>query len=157
MNQHPIIYETNEELNSITNCAFFMFNDVHLVKVIKCYDGDTMHCIFKFNGKYQKFKIRLSGYDSCEMKQSLKLEPHIRNELKLKANLAKEKLEELILNKNVYLFCQGQDKYGRILGIVKLTLDSEKSINDIMIDGGFGYKYEGKTKKTNEEQLEILK
>lgn len=110
------IEETDNELNSITNCDFFTFNDVHLSKVIKCHDCDTIHCIFKYSGRYQKFKIRLSGYDSCEMKQSIKLES--RDELKLKAKLAKEKLEELILNKNVYLFCQGQDKYGRILGII---------------------------------------
>jgi len=151
-----IICETEEELNNITNCDFFTFNEVHLAKVIKCYDGDTAHCIFKFNDKYQKFKIRLSGYDSCEMKQSKNQDLNIRNELKLKANLAKEKLESLILNKNVYLFCQGQDKYGRILGIIKLNLNDNKSVNDIMIDGGFGYKYEGKTKKTGKEQLNIL-
>ncbi len=156
MSKQPKIYETDKELNSITNCDFFTFNDVHLTKVIKCYDGDTIHCIFKFGGKYQKFKIRLSGYDSSEIKQSVNLEQNMKNELKLKAKLAKEKLEELILNKNVYLFCQGQDKYGRILGLIKLNLDSEKSINDMMIEEGFGYKYEGKTKKTNEEQLEIL-
>jgi endonuclease YncB( thermonuclease family) len=154
---NPKIHENDEELNNNTLCDFFTFNNVHLTKVIKCYDGDTIHCIFKHDGKYQKFKVRLLGYDSCEMKQSKKLESHIRDALKLKAKLAKEKLEELLLNKNVYLFCQGQDKYGRILGIIKLNLDCEKSINDIMIEEGFGYKYEGKTKKSTDEQFKIIK
>lgn len=153
------IAETEAELNSkeICKCKFFTFSGVHLAKVVKCYDGDTIHCVFKIDGTYYKFKIRMEGYDSAEMKPSLKIKPEIRNELKAKALLAKQRLEDLVLNKNIYLFCNGYDKYGRILGTIRLKLDDVKSVNDMMIEEGFGYDYHGKTKKDEEEQLEILK
>jgi len=152
------ITETENELNSeeIYKCNFFSFCGVHLARIVKCYDGDTIHCVFKFDGKYQKFKIRMEGYDTSEMKPSLKIDTGVRAQLKEKALLAKEKLESLILNKNVYLFCNGYDKYGRILGTIKLKLDDVKTVNDIMIEEGFGYDYHGKTKKTGEEQLDVL-
>ena len=90
-----MIIETETELNSeeICKCKFFTFTGVHLAKVVKCYDGDTIHCIFKIDGNYHKFKIRMDGYDSAEMKPSLKLDPTIRKELKEKALLAKQNLD----------------------------------------------------------------
>jgi endonuclease YncB( thermonuclease family) len=52
-------------------------------------------------------------------------------------------LEELILNKNVYLLCKDFDKYGRILGVVKYNLSDKKTINDIMLEEGHGDPYFG--------------
>ena len=141
------IIETEQELNECKNCAIFTFDgEIHLVKVIKCYDGDTIHCIFKCNNKYSIFNVRMYGYDSAEMKPSKSIPEPQRSEIKRNAVKAKEKLEELILNKNVYLFCKGFDKYGRILGIIKTNIDDNKSINDIVIEEGYGYVYYGGTK-----------
>ena len=39
------------------------------------------------------------------------------------------------------------DKYGRLLGTFYKNETSEKSINDIMIENGYGYSYFGGTKK----------
>lgn len=141
------ILESVEELDKYDlNTSEFSFeNEIHLAKVVSCYDGDTMHCIFKHDGKYQKFDIRMFGYDSPEMKPSKKLSN--RDQIKEKGELAKQRLEELILNKYVYLYCGKFDKYGRILGVVKLSLDSEKTINDIMVEEGHGYTYFGGTKE----------
>ena len=140
------IQETVEELNNITDCDFFDFKSVHLAKVVKCYDGDTIHCIFKMDNKYQKFKVRLYGYDSPEMKPSLSMEPTLRADVIKKANAAKKQIEDFVLNKNVYLFCLGSDKYGRVLANIKLNPDDDKFINDHMISLGFGYEYFGGTK-----------
>lgn len=153
MSQNPII-ETEEQLNNCNNdCALFTFNgEVHLAKVVKCYDGDTFHCIFMHDGKLQKFHIRMYGYDSCEMKPSLSIPLKERLELKRKAELAKKRIEELILNKNVYLFCMDFDKYGRILGNVKININDKKTINDIMLEEGHGYAYFGGTKRDLDDE-----
>ena len=148
MSQNSII-ETEEQLNNCTDeCNLFTFNgEIHLAKVVKCYDGDTFYCIFMHDGRLQKFHIRMYGYDSCEMKPSLSIPSKERIELKRKAQLAKKRIEQLILNKNVYLFCLGFDKYGRILGNVKLNKDDEKTINDTMLEEGHGSAYFGGTKR----------
>jgi endonuclease YncB( thermonuclease family) len=65
------------------------------------------------------------------------------------------------LNKKCYLIkikCGEFDKYGRLLGwlfnkdSVK-TISIEQSFNHILIKENLAYKYEGKTKLTEEEQL----
>ena len=40
------------------------------------------------------------------------------------------------------------DKYGRLLGTVKLNHSDKKTVNDIMVEEGHGYPYYGGTKKT---------
>lgn len=142
--------ETEEELNNYNDfddLPFFSFeNELHLAKVLKCYDGDTIYCVFKHDGKYQKFKVRMYGYDTAEMRPSRKIEEEKRIEIKHKANLAKERLEELILNKNVILKILGEGKFGRLLGIVKLNVNDKETINEIMINEGHGIEYYGGSK-----------
>jgi endonuclease YncB( thermonuclease family) len=147
------IAENPKQLETYSTATpYFSFNDeVHLAKIVKCYDGDSIYCVFKHNKKYQKFKIRMDGYDSPEMKPSRKLDDEVREDIKRRAKLAKKRIEELILDKNVYLFCHGFDKYGRILGTVKINLDDSATVNEIMVEEGHGYLYEGGTKKI--EQL----
>lgn len=140
-----------DELSVVKECDYFSFRGEYIAKVMKCYDGDTIHCIFKFNGKFSIFKVRMYGYDSCEMKPRKNI--NNRDYIIKKAHQAKEYLETLILNKIVCLECVGEDKYGRLLGIIKLRSDDEKSINDIMIETNHGYAYDGGTKKTSDEQL----
>ena len=148
------IIESHLELNNYNDdLPLFTLNDqIHLAKVVKCYDGDTIHCIFKHDGKYQKFNVRLYGYDSPEMKPPKSL-PNRDIEMN-KAKLAKKRLEELLLNKNIYLFCGEFDKYGRLLATVKLNINDNKTINDMMIEEGHGYPYFGGTKQSNNESLE---
>lgn len=142
------IIEKIEELEKCEGCPKFTFDgEIHLAKIISCYDGDTCHCIFKYNGEYKIFTIRMYGYDSPEMKLSKDIEETERNILKNNAILAKHRLEELILNKCVYIFCQDFDKYGRILAQIKIDLYDEKTVNDIMIEEGLGYPYFGGSKK----------
>ncbi len=139
-----VFEETEEELDNCNNIQNFNLKDeIHLAKVVKCYDGDTIHCIFKHDGRYQLFKVRMYGYDTAEMRPSKKLPEDIRIETKKKALEAKKRLQELILNKHVIMNCMGFGKYGRLLATVKLKIDDEKTVNDIMIEEGYGKKYYG--------------
>lgn len=134
----------------------------HNATVISCYDGDTITVKLCRNGVWIIQKIRMMGYDSPEMKPS-KNKVNRDEEIK-HAKIAKEKLEEKILNKRVILHCVGREKFGRILAYVHLpTLFSyEKksvnqnkfgctelhgSVNEWMMENGYGVSYEGGTKK----------
>lgn len=137
--------ETDEELDSlvIDNIIPFSFTgEVHLAKVIKCIDGDTVHCLFKHNDKYYRFTLRMLGYNSPELHPRKTIPENERNIIITKANNAKKRLEELLLNKNVYVFCNDFDSFGRILAEVKLDINSDISINKIMLSEGHGVIYE---------------
>lgn len=104
-------------------------------RVIKCYDGDTIHVIFKFNKTYKKFKVRLYGIDCSEIKSQSECSKN-----------AKEYIENMILNKIVRLECLKYDKYGRILGKI-YTLPNNIFINTELINRGFAIQYYGYGKK----------
>ena len=109
-------------------------------KVVDVYDGDTCTIIFKWEGKYRKFKCRCYGYDSPEMKPRLNIEN--REEIISKAKVAKERLIQLTKD-IINIECLNFDKYGRLL--VNLYKDN-CSINAIMVREGHGYIYHGGTK-----------
>lgn len=142
--------ESEEELIKCKTAKKFTFNgEIHLAKVVRCYDGDTCYCIFKHNNKYQLFSIRMYGYDSWEMKVGKDVPEEEKEILKQKGLDAKHKLEELVLGKCIYLFCREFDKYGRLLADIKINLDDKITVNQIMINEGYGYNYYGGTKKPN--------
>ena len=121
---------------------------IYRAKIVDIYDGDTCTAVIKQNFKYRKYKIRMLGYDSPEMKPSLKKEN--RDDEIESAKKAKQALKELIYNKIVILHCGKFDKYGRLLG----TLYTKKSfykpsinINQWMLDNNYGYPYDGGTKR----------
>lgn len=145
--------EFKEDRNELLKCSkktsYFTFeNQVHLAKVVYCYDGDTCHCVFKHDGSYYRFKIRMDGYDTPERRPSKKNFPKEKDRkiIKEKAMKAKERLEELILDKIVVLECKGEDKYGRLLGVIRFCLNDDVSVNDMMVNEGYGYLYDGGTK-----------
>lgn len=149
--------ETIEELekNKYSTKKFSLNGEVHLATVIRCYDGDTMFCRFKYNNEYQIFTIRMAGYDAPEIKlkknlvdeKGHKLSEKQKDIMRENAKLSKKRLEELILNKNVYVYCHNFDKYrGRIDADVKIHYNDKQTVNEIMVNEGFGLPYEGRTK-----------
>jgi endonuclease YncB( thermonuclease family) len=56
---------------------------------------------------------------------------------------AKEKLAELVLNKTIWLErdMQSTDKYNRSLRYIYLSNNSDKSINEVMVEEGFAVAY----------------
>jgi len=111
------------------------------------YDGDTFSVIFDYKGELVKYKCRCMGYDTAEMKPSLKDENRL--EQKELAHKAKDRLIELLgkhETKLIKIECLDFDKYGRLLINIWNMVD-EKSINTIMIEEGHGKPYEGGTKE----------
>jgi hypothetical protein len=125
-------------------------------KIIKNYDGDTADCILIYNNNFMRFKVRLFGYDSPEMKPSLNIKD--RDDIKIKAIEAKNRLWHLCTGLNdvndknhkqlIKIVCDDFDKYGRLLITAfkfdyNDILEFDYSINKIMIDEGHGYSYFG--------------
>ena len=142
-----VIVKYNYDMNKLNNInsddiSIFSLNGYSTqAKVVDVYDGDTCTIVFKWEGKYRKFKCRCYGYDSPEMKPRLKIEN--RDEIKENAMKAKKRLIELTTY-IVRVECMDFDKYGRLL--VKLYKNNNILINDIMINEGHGYVYHGGTK-----------
>ena len=91
-------------------------------KVIKVYDGDTITVLDK-RGK--KHSIRFYGIDAPETNQPFGKE-------------SKNHLASLVANKSVKVTVKDKDKYGRIVGIVKLN---GKDINKMMVASGYAWAY----------------
>jgi endonuclease YncB( thermonuclease family) len=113
-------------------------------KVVKVYDGDTIHANFILHNDINRYCLRLKGYDSPEMKTKDMDEKNY-------AVKSRDFLRALILDKIVILECGKMDKYGRILVDVKTydaNLKKVISVNEFMLKYHLGYPYQGKTKET---------
>lgn len=132
---------------SFDDVEYFSFKgQTRRAKIVKCYDGDTAYAIFKHDGKYQKFKLRLSNFDSPEIRPSRKIPTEERNKIKEDAKASKKALEKQILDKKVYLICDEFDKYGRILCEIKVNKNDKQTVNEYMVQNGYGKPYFGGTK-----------
>jgi endonuclease YncB( thermonuclease family) len=136
---------------------------VTMAKLVSNYDGDTANIIFPYHGTWMHMRARFYGYDTCEMKPSLK-DPE-RDIKKKKAAAAKLRLWQLCTKSDsepgsdhstlILIQCGDFDKYGRLLvtaypeGTHVETIEFDKSINAVMISEGHGYAYEGGRKSTS--------
>ena len=110
---------------------------IHAGKVIKVYDGDTIHVASEvWPGQVYRFSIRMNGYDSAEMRTRDPAE-------KRAAIIARDALHAKVMGKIVTLKNVALEKYGRVL--CDVFLDNE-SINQWMIDNHYGIVYDGGTK-----------
>ena len=111
---------------------------VYQRKIVHVYDGDTVHAVFvqPNSTKIYKYKLRLAHIDTPELKSN-----NIE-EIK-KAKEAQQIVEDMILNKIVYLELEGEDKYGRILANIFIN---NMNLNQYLIDNKYAYRYEGGTK-----------
>ena len=145
--EHTIERENMEMLSKVddNNVPLFTLEKrVVKAKIVRVYDGDTCFAVFKLNNDFVKFKIRMEGYDSPEIKPALDISN--REKVKKEAKQSKEALEKQILHKIVTLHCGKWDKYGRLLGTIYVD-DERINVNQYMINNGFGYTYDGGTKK----------
>jgi len=142
------ICNSNNKLNKCDDTIklFSLDKQTFNAKVVRVYDGDTCFAVFIYNSSPVKFKIRMEGYDSPEMKPlltTINRNKEIENAIK-----AKEALEKLVLNKIVILECGKWDKYGRLLGKIYVKNNNNIiNVNEYMVNNGFGYIYNGGTKK----------
>lgn len=93
-------------------------------KIIKIADGDTVTLL---TSDYEKIRIRLYGIDTPEKKQ-----PY--------GNRARQYTAATVGNKQVTVEEYGKDRYGRLLGIVKINGNS--SLNEDLLRHGMAWVYD---------------
>ena len=116
-------------------------------KVVDVYDGDTCKVVFPLNQKMYRWNVRLTGYDTPEMRPPRSQEN--REQEINAARLARDFLKSKVMNDDqlVFIKCGEFDKYGRLLGTLFINQEDEVSVNDLMIQNGHGYAYDGGTKR----------
>lgn len=109
-------------------------------KIVKVYDGDTVHAVFDCFGQYYKWKCRLAHIDTPEMRSK-------DAEQKRLAYVARDKLAEQILGRVVVLHCFEFDKYGRLLVEIDMPDQTQLKVHQWMIAQKYAKLYEGGTKE----------
>jgi hypothetical protein len=124
------------------------------------YDGDTADIFFYDNNRIIRAPFRFYGYDSAEMKP-LKSAPNRQNII-AQAQQDKEYLSSLILNKQLVVQLMHNEKYGRMMGIAWIVIDTSvpedelskhpelidaNCVNKQMINSGHGKIYFGGKKE----------
>ena len=107
--------------------------------VLKVYDGDTITIASKLPYKkspFYRFSVRLNGIDCPEIKGKSEDEKQC-------AQMAREELSKLIMNKVVKLENIALEKYGRILADVYVN---DLCLNNYMLEKRLAVKYDGGTK-----------
>lgn len=107
-------------------------------RVLRCYDGDTVHVAAVVDGAPHRFSCRLAGIDTPELKTR---DPYEKQE----AVCARDRLAEL-LPQTAKVRVHGTDKYGRLL--VDLYTASGESASSVLLREGLALPYDGGTKAT---------
>jgi len=131
---------SSKDLNSVQGDHLKHFvPKIKQCKVIKVYDGDTITvaAFLKGDPECYKFRVRLNGIDSPELRGSGENE-------KKHAVISRDALSSQILNKIITLDVKGNEKYGRVLADV---LHNGINMNEWMVQNGYAVKYDGGTKK----------
>lgn len=109
--------------------------------VIKVYDGDTITIAAKLpipDSPLYRISVRLNGIDCPEMKSKNANEHNC-------AVLAKQMVEDLVLNRVVYLENVKTEKYGRLLADVYTP--EKVHINALLVQKRLAVEYHGDTKQ----------
>jgi micrococcal nuclease len=126
-----------ESIESIADAPWLTLKDEYLkCKIIKVYDGDTVHVIFPFGGTFFKKQMRLAGIDAPELRTKNLVEKKVAIDVR-------DWLCNKICDKIVWIKFDDWDKYGRLLGTIFLN---SKNINDELIEKNMVCKYTGGTK-----------
>jgi micrococcal nuclease len=109
-------------------------------KVLHVYDGDTITVAIPLLGSVFKWKCRMIGIDTPEIRTRNLSEKRM-------GLLARDALRELVADKIVSLECGKFDKYGRLLAIVHVYDESGTNIvanaNQWMLQQGLARTYDG--------------
>ena len=129
-----------------------------VTEINKVGDGDTIDVTIDLGfDLYKKERVRIAGVDTPE-KRTRDLE---EKELGLDAtNWMKENLEGAIDGDDELTIRTelkgGVGKYGRLLGWLYVG-DEEISLNELMIQEGYAWAYDGGTKQKNFEELREIR
>ena len=116
--------------------------------VLKVIDGDTVDVEIDLGFDLtKKERVRLGGIDTPESRTK-DLE-----EKKLGLQ-AKDYLKSLIMNADKLIVRTEKDgKFGRMIGYLYMNPDATVSLNQMLIDEGFAWMYDGGTKKKDLQEL----
>ena len=129
-----------------------------VVEVNRVVDGDTIDVTIDLGfDLFKKERVRIAGVDTPE-KRTRDLD---EKALGIDAtNWMKEKLEGAIAGEDDLVIrtelVGGMGKYGRLLGWLYIG-DAELSLNEIMIEEGYAWAYDGGTKQKNFEELREIR
>jgi len=129
-----------------------------VVSVDKVVDGDTIDVSIDLGfDLIKKERVRIAGIDTPE-KRTRDLE---EKALGLDAtNWMKKNLEDTIAGDDELTIrtelVGGMGKYGRLLGWLYVG-ESDLSLNEIMIEQGYAWAYDGGTKQKNFEELREIR
>lgn len=131
-----MISKLREAANDAVNIPRFTFKGrVCYGIAVSVYDGDTCDVVLHIEGDMiGRFRVRLLGYNSPEMKMSLNAPNVEREENHVKAVQAKDTLYKLLGVDDKALLrleCGDWDKYGRILCKVYKLKDGSEDINEV--------------------------
>lgn len=115
-------------------------------EVVKVVDGDTLDVVIDvgFN-MMRRERVRINRIDTPESKTT--------DEFEKKLGLdAKQYVSDWVKKqKQIRIKTVKDDKYGRILG--EIYGDHDECINDLLIENGYAWEYDGTTKVKNFEVL----
>ena len=129
-----------------------------VIKINRVVDGDTIDVTIDLGfDLFKKERVRVAGVDTPE-KRTRDLE---EKELGIDAtNWLKKHLEEAISGEEDLVIrtelVGGMGKYGRLLGWLYVA-DSQLSLNEMMIEEGYAWAYDGGTKQKNFEELREIR
>ncbi len=131
------------EIQSMNTPEFTLNKFSTLAKVVKVYDGDSIHVVFEYFGNFYRWICRIAHVDTPEIKSKNQKEKEF-------GNVVKEKVSELLLNKIFQIQCFEFDKYGRLL--IELTLPDtnetkNEKLHEWLIRNKYAKPYEGGTKE----------
>jgi micrococcal nuclease len=117
-----------------------------IMEVVKVVDGDTLDVIIDvgFN-MLRKDRIRINRIDTPESKTTDEYEK------KLGLDAKKFVSEWVKKSKQIRIKTIKDDKYGRILG--ELFNENNECLNNLLIENGYAWEYDGTTKVKNFEVL----
>jgi micrococcal nuclease len=117
-------------------------------KITRVVDGDTVDIDLDLGFKLsKKDRVRLSGIDTPESRTRNLAEKKLGLEAKefLKAWCKKHKGD-------IIIHTESEGKYGRLLGAL-YSSESKQSVNDLMLEAGHAWPYDGGTKEKTFEEL----
>jgi endonuclease YncB( thermonuclease family) len=129
-----------------------------VVEINRVLDGDTIDVTIDLGfDLYKKERVRVAGVDTPE-KRTRDLE---EKELGIEAtNWLKKALDGAIAGDDDLIIRTeldgGVGKYGRLLGWLYIG-DAELSLNELMIEEGYAWTYDGGTKQKNFEELREIR
>ena len=129
-----------------------------VVEINRVVDGDTIDVTIDLGfDLFKKERVRVAGVDTPEKRtrdlEEKELGIHATNWLKEKLDGAISGDDDLIIRTELV---GGMGKYGRLLGWLYIG-DAQVSLNELMIEEGYAWSYDGGTKQKNFEELREIR